>query len=98
MDEGLMKEKEVGSVLVAAVESYVEIWGAPAGGEGEDGKPGGGKEMLDKPVDYGVVVMYNAITGETSWDVSEGTTVDWTWVKEARQYGFEGMKKERMAK
>jgi len=47
-------------------------------------------ENVDRPTDYGVVVIHNATTQQTSTRISCGVTVPPAYVNRARRFGFEG--------
>jgi len=67
-----LREKNVGIVIVASIESYIQL------------------EDVDRPTDYGIVVVYNATTQQTAACSSCGVTVPRTFVDRARRFGFEG--------
>jgi non-canonical (house-cleaning) NTP pyrophosphatase len=47
-------------------------------------------DNVGRPTDYGVVVIHNASTGETTAGLSWGVTVPPAYVDRARRFGFEG--------
>jgi non-canonical (house-cleaning) NTP pyrophosphatase len=47
-------------------------------------------DNIDRPTDYGVVVIHNATTRQTMVCVSWGVTVPPAYVNRARRFGFEG--------
>jgi non-canonical (house-cleaning) NTP pyrophosphatase len=47
-------------------------------------------DNVERPTDYGVVVIHNASTGETTAGMSLGVTVPPAYVNRARHFGFEG--------
>lgn len=47
-------------------------------------------DNIDRPTDYGVVVIHNATTHQTSACTSEGVTAPPAYVNRARRFGFEG--------
>jgi hypothetical protein len=47
-------------------------------------------ENIDRPTDYGVVVIHNATTQQTTACTSRGVTVPPAYVNRARRFGFEG--------
>lgn len=44
---------------------------------------------VDRPTDFGAIVIHNATTGRTTSGLSVGTTVDPVYVDRARRFGFE---------
>lgn len=47
-------------------------------------------DNTDRPTDYGVVVIHNATTQQTTACLSRGVTVPPAYVNRARRFGFEG--------
>lgn len=47
-------------------------------------------DNVERPTDYGVVVIHNASTGDTTAGLSWGVTVPPAYVDRARRFGFEG--------
>jgi len=47
-------------------------------------------DNVDRPTDYGVVVIHNATVGKTAACLSWGATVPPAYVNRARRFGFEG--------
>ena len=47
-------------------------------------------DNVERPTDYGVVVIHNASTGKTTAGLSWGVTVPPAYVDRARRFGFEG--------
>jgi non-canonical (house-cleaning) NTP pyrophosphatase len=47
-------------------------------------------DNIDRPADYGVVVIHNATTQQTTACISSGVTVPPAYVNRARHFGFEG--------
>lgn len=47
-------------------------------------------DNVERPTDYGVVVIHNASTGDTTAGLSRGVTVPPAYVNRARRFGFEG--------
>jgi non-canonical (house-cleaning) NTP pyrophosphatase len=47
-------------------------------------------ESIERPTDYGVVVIHNATTDKTVWCLSQGVTVPSKYLDQARQFGFGG--------
>ncbi|KAK0622374.1 hypothetical protein B0T14DRAFT_426521 [Immersiella caudata] len=74
LDERVLAEKGVGRVMVASIENFIQRPGAA----GED------------PVDYGLVMVYNATKRTVVWDVSRGVTVPRGYYEVARGFGTEG--------
>jgi len=46
-------------------------------------------ENIDRPTDYGIVVLHNAMTCKTAVRVSSGVTVPLAYVNRARRFGYE---------
>ena len=46
-------------------------------------------ENIDRPADYGIVVVHNATTCKTAVRVSSGVTVPLAYVNRARRFGYE---------
>jgi hypothetical protein len=66
------RDKNIGTVIVASIESYIQVNG------------------VDRPTDYGMVVVYNATTQQAAACSSWGVTVPHTFVDRARRFGFDG--------
>ncbi|OCL13490.1 hypothetical protein AOQ84DRAFT_310481 [Glonium stellatum] len=47
-------------------------------------------ENIDRPTDYGIIVLHNATTCNTAVRVSSGVTVPFEYVNRARRFGYEG--------
>lgn len=47
-------------------------------------------DNVERPIDYGVLVIHNASTGKTTAGLSWGVTVPPAYVDRARRFGFEG--------
>ena len=47
-------------------------------------------EDVDRPIDYGIVVVHNATTCKTAVRVSSGVTVPLAYVNRARRFGYKG--------
>ena len=63
--EKILREKNIGTVIVASIESYIQV------------------DDVDRPTDYGVVVVYNATTQQTAACSSWGVTIPLTFVDRA---------------
>ncbi|KAK0654866.1 hypothetical protein B0T16DRAFT_314360 [Cercophora newfieldiana] len=70
----VLAEKQIGSVIVASIENYIQL---AAGASGS------------RSVDYGVVMVHNATKWVTAASLSKGVTVPEVFVDKARSFGFE---------
>ncbi|KAI9786718.1 MAG: hypothetical protein M1816_007859 [Peltula sp. TS41687] len=68
----MFREKGIGSVIVASIESYIQT------------------DHIARPTDFGVIMLRNATTEQTTACLSQGTTVDPRYVDRARRFGFDG--------
>ncbi len=69
----LFAEHNIGTVLVASIESYLQT----------------DSLVDFVPTDFGTIVVHNATTGQTRACLSKGTTVDKRYVERARRFGYE---------
>lgn len=70
--EEIFREKRIGTVIVASIESFIQT------------------DNIDRPTDYGLVVIYNATTQQTKACMSCGVTVPPAYISRARRFGFDG--------
>jgi hypothetical protein len=70
--QSFMKEKRIGTVIVASIESYIQT------------------DNIDRPTDFGIIVIHNATRHQTTTTLSRGVTVPPKYVDLARQRGMEG--------
>ncbi|RDL34692.1 uncharacterized protein BP5553_07820 [Venustampulla echinocandica] len=66
------KEKLIGTVIVASIESYIQT------------------EDIERPADFGIVVVHNATTQQTRACCSKGTTLPPEYVRRAQHFGSDG--------
>jgi non-canonical (house-cleaning) NTP pyrophosphatase len=64
------------TVILASIENYIQY-------HGEDGR------SMQRPVDYGMIVMHNVSTKKTVVRITKGVTMPLVYVEEARKRGFE---------
>ncbi|KAK3941800.1 hypothetical protein QBC46DRAFT_340113 [Diplogelasinospora grovesii] len=64
------------TVILASIENYIQY-------HGKDGRP------MQRPIDYGMIVMHNVSTKKTVVRITQGVTLPLVYVEEARKRGFE---------
>jgi len=72
----VIREMGIGTVMAASIENFIQ---RPRAGDG-----------CSSPVDYGVVMVYNATTGKAVVGVSRGVTVPILYFEHALELGYVG--------
>jgi non-canonical (house-cleaning) NTP pyrophosphatase len=79
LEESVLAEKGIGTVIAASIENFIQ---RPSDGTGLN------------PVDYGLVMMYNATSRRSFSALSRGVTVPRAYYELARSLGGEGLHDE----
>ncbi|KAK4167226.1 hypothetical protein QBC43DRAFT_312372 [Cladorrhinum sp. PSN259] len=92
--EGKGEREEVGTVIVGAVENFVLRNVSLSTKDGNAGERDDGGRVCDEgekvqAADYGVLMLYNATSGELRCGISKGVEVPLEYLREAEGYGFE---------
>ncbi|KAK4443853.1 hypothetical protein QBC34DRAFT_416239 [Podospora aff. communis PSN243] len=74
LNESVLVEREIGTIMAASIENFIQ-------------RPSEGTDV--KPVDYGLVMVYNATTRRAVTAMSRGVTVPRAYYEFARSFGAE---------